>query len=402
MTEQLKITEHKPGEPPLKRLGRYEALDGMRGIAVLLVVLFHVSWPNHITPNRFVENGYLMVDLFFILSGFVISVSHSREPVSASQVGNFLCRRLFRIYPLHLAVLAAFVGVELIKLWAWHHGSMAPSRMPFSGNNSIAMLLASIFLIHSLGLFGELGWNGPSWYMSCLFAAYVLFAVGAFSIALRNRVTFYTAIILALSGYVVLALSRQSLNITYDFGMVRCACGFFLGMAVYKLSSQYEGLLAALQSSPWLSWIEATTVAALVLVMSLAAEWQVVLVIPVFILAVVVFQSDCGLVSNLLKSRIARFLSRISYSVYMIQMFVLVVTSMVLNKVFKVPIAPGLFSNTPHLLIDPWAGDILLAVVIVLLLAIGTAAYCLIEEPARLFGKRLATRMLKPPLWHKL
>ena len=58
---------------------RFRALDGLRGVAALLVVLLHVEWPNHLTGNKFVQNGYLAVDLFFILSGLVISSNYWLE-----------------------------------------------------------------------------------------------------------------------------------------------------------------------------------------------------------------------------------------------------------------------------------------------------------------------------------
>jgi peptidoglycan/LPS O-acetylase OafA/YrhL len=382
-----------PNKSLYDRPVRYETLDGIRGFAALLIVLFHITWPNHITHNRFVENGYLMVDLFFILSGFVISVGHPEPPADAVGVGKFLCLRLFRIYPLHLVVLVAFVGLELIKLLALRHGIMAPAHMPFTGGNSLAALIANVFLVQSWDIFGYLSWNGVSWYVSCLFGIYILFAIGIFSILMRNKLVFFAAVALALSGYAVLAVSHQTLNISYDLGLVRCACGFFLGMSVRHVSRCYPGILSALLSSWWLPWIKAGTLAAMVLVMSLARTWVVVLVIPLFVLLVFMFQTDHGVVYAILKSHIAKFLSRISYSVYMFQLLILVTSSMILNKFFRVAMSADALSGMPCLQIGPWSGDILLAVDMAVIVAIGATASLFIEEPARLFGKRLIASM---------
>ena len=86
--------------------GRFRALDGLRGAAALLVVVYHIAfyrvqWPNHLFDNDFVRHGYLAVDLFFILSGLVISSNYSLRLNNLSEVKEFLLLRFFRLYPLH-------------------------------------------------------------------------------------------------------------------------------------------------------------------------------------------------------------------------------------------------------------------------------------------------------------
>ena len=77
---------------------RYEALDGLRGIAALLVVLFHIHWTNHITNTNAIRHAFLFVDLFFMLSGFVLTASYLDRIRSGVQVRHFLRLRFFRIY----------------------------------------------------------------------------------------------------------------------------------------------------------------------------------------------------------------------------------------------------------------------------------------------------------------
>lgn len=84
---------------------RYLVLDGLRGIAAVLVVLYHVEVPNHFTHNSFTRHGYLAVDLFLILSGFVISAAYSRQIFDAKSAVEFYWLRFFRIYPLHITML---------------------------------------------------------------------------------------------------------------------------------------------------------------------------------------------------------------------------------------------------------------------------------------------------------
>ena len=86
---------------------RFSALDGLRGIAALAVVFYHVKFPNHFTtyPGLFFRNGYMAVDLFFILSGFVIYANYSGKIYNTASALRFIVLRFFRIYPLHLAIL---------------------------------------------------------------------------------------------------------------------------------------------------------------------------------------------------------------------------------------------------------------------------------------------------------
>src|SRR6185437_5078025 len=80
------------------------ALTGLRGIAAIWVVLFHLFWPGIDPVTR---TGYLGVDIFFILSGFVLSHVYfcKEEFFTRSGYRRFLLTRLARIYPLHLATL---------------------------------------------------------------------------------------------------------------------------------------------------------------------------------------------------------------------------------------------------------------------------------------------------------
>jgi len=76
---------------------RFVALDGLRGLAALLIVLYHVRWTNHLSGSQFIQNSYLAVDLFFILSGFVISWAYRGRIGSAADAYRFLTVRLFRV-----------------------------------------------------------------------------------------------------------------------------------------------------------------------------------------------------------------------------------------------------------------------------------------------------------------
>src|ERR1700730_11518909 len=130
---------------------RYEALDGLRGVAALSVVLIHVPWPNHISDTGFGRHVYLFVDLFFILSGFILTAAYRDGISNGDQLRRFLILRLFRIYPVHLAVLLVLVVIEIAKIWARSSGLAHTNNPLFSGQTSVESFFGHLLLLQGSG-----------------------------------------------------------------------------------------------------------------------------------------------------------------------------------------------------------------------------------------------------------
>ena len=154
-----------------RRRGReIGALTGLRGVAACWVVEYHVHERAPLLPGSplgtMLRHGYLAVDLFFVLSGFVMALSYEglfAGGASRRALGTFALRRLARIYPLYAAVTGA--SVLLFLHFALATG--APCR-PL-----LAMLPYNVPLLQTWG-FGD-GIVGQSWSVSAEMAAYVLF-----------------------------------------------------------------------------------------------------------------------------------------------------------------------------------------------------------------------------------
>ena len=82
----------------------YPALDGLRGVAILLVIIYHNF--NFINQSQF---GWLGVDLFFVLSGFLITTILLNDAGSPHFLKNFFIRRILRIFPLYFLCLIIFL-----------------------------------------------------------------------------------------------------------------------------------------------------------------------------------------------------------------------------------------------------------------------------------------------------
>ena len=94
-------------------------LTGIRGLAASYVVAYRAPVLSWIRQSEFLRHGYLAVDLFFVLSGFVMAMSYSRmfaSGFSPRHYGAFLIRRLARIYPLYLLVTCTYGFAMLTNL----------------------------------------------------------------------------------------------------------------------------------------------------------------------------------------------------------------------------------------------------------------------------------------------
>jgi len=373
---------------------RYLALDGLRGIAALLVVLYHVELPNHFTHNSFTRHGYLAVDLFLILSGFVISSAYSRRISDAHGAREFYWLRFFRIYPLHIAMLLAFVLFECVKLAAIRSGAITPGEQaPFTGNNTVGALIANVFMLQGLGITNGLTWNNVSWSVSCEFAAYLLFSIVAWSGLIRTKGFFVVGAIAGAAGFIFIVVSTRTLDVVSDLALTRCLSGFIFGMLIFRIASGPWGERFAAQSNFVIGVSELVVITVLVLAMSLApapaqrgmaeAHPEMLLVIvAALILTVAVFRLDRGPVSRILMSRPIQFLGRISYSIYMVHFFIWLVYSIVLKRVFRLDLAEAANS------MSPWIGDALVALQVAMVIATSAVTFALIEEPARRYGRR--------------
>lgn len=161
-------------------------------MAALLVVTLHVQ-QNFLTEIGtylpFVLRGYLGVDFFFLLSGFIIThvyLDSLRRP-DPKAILIFLWHRLIRLYPIHVSMLAILIPASYVAL---AHGAVA--------NNPNAWRLTDLpwyfALMHAWGFVDSAGWNPPSWSISAEWFAYLLFPLLAIGLwAISDRLLFATA-----------------------------------------------------------------------------------------------------------------------------------------------------------------------------------------------------------------
>lgn len=303
---------------------RFEALDGWRGIAALLVALYHLPFLNHLYNTSLIRNSFLFVDFFFVLSGFVIGHAYLKRLNNKKEIGLFIFRRIGRLWPLHIFVLLLFVLMEFLKIYVMtiNGEGWQQAEIPFSNEYSLRSLVSNIFLLQSIGLHDQLTWNYPSWSISVEFYTYLVFI---FVIALLhiNRLIKVGIVLFSLW---VLYLYPKNIDATFDFGLFRCMAGFFLGLLIYSF---YESI--SLVKLRFATFIEVSIIVLVILFVLFFSHGLVSLLAPfLFSIMVMVFALEQGAVSKVLRSKPFQKLGLWSYSIYMIHAFVILVISRVI------------------------------------------------------------------------
>jgi peptidoglycan/LPS O-acetylase OafA/YrhL len=382
---------------------RFVVLDSWRGIAACLVALFHLDAYSHLYGVPFLRNSWLFVDFFFVLSGFVIAANYQKRLLDGFGVGRFLFLRLGRLYPLHFAMLALFVGCELLravgKMLILGPAAINPGALFSTPQQAPDTILANLLLIQSLHLYDFLTWNVPSWSISTEFYTYVVFAVCL--IGLRKHA--WVGLLFAMIGGPVLIamLSERNMNVHYDWGIIRCIYGFSAGVLSWKIYEKWNEKLKKWLSGTIVEWGALGLVVAFVSVagttlLSIAAPY-------LFALVVLVFAFEAGTASALLKLRPLVFLGTISYSIYMTHVFVgerLFNAGSVLAKLWHVdPFTHREIDGHDFYFLGTqlWHGDMAYAVYLALIIAMSYFTFRWIEKPAREWARnRVRTRQQQP------
>jgi peptidoglycan/LPS O-acetylase OafA/YrhL len=358
---------------------RYEALDSLRGLCAIMVVLYHFHVPGVIAGAAIVRHAFLFVDFFFVLSGFVIATGYRRRLAEGFPVARFMGLRLGRVYPLHAVILLGFLAFQLLK--AAHDGAAA-----FSGLFSWPALLASFGLVQIFTEPVKIVWNGPSWSIAAEVWTYLIFAL---LFAKVGRAAVPLALLVAAGSVAILAVTSPTFIDAEGIGaLLRCCYGFGLGVAGAALVGTPQPLRT--MSGRAFGLLEVAAVIATLAFVGLAGAgpWSLAAP-PLFLLVVLVFAQERGGVSRLLKTAPMMTLGTLSYSIYMIHFFVQFRLGTLLNAVGP-RLDGGLLACGPDGCrpASSVAGDLLTIAMLLLVIALSWLTWRFVERPGQAWSRR--------------
>ena len=157
----------------------YEILDGLRGVAAVMVVAFHLleahSGGNHL--EQIINHGYLAVDFFFMLSGFVIGYAYD-DRWSRMSIGTFFKRRIIRLHP--MVIVGSIVGAVFFY---FQESSCFPAIQDTSVGTMLLVMLLGCTLLPLPLKWDIRGWtemhplNGPAWSLYYEYIGNILYAL---------------------------------------------------------------------------------------------------------------------------------------------------------------------------------------------------------------------------------
>ena len=306
----------------------YEILDGLRGVAALLVVFYHIfeglSFAAGGTLITTINHGYLAVDFFFILSGFVIGYAYDDRLGKTMSLGNFFKRRLIRLHP--MIIMGAVLGVVFYCLQGcvrWDGTHVATSMI------MLALLCAMFFIPATPGASydirgnGEMfPLNGPSWSLFFEYIGNILYAL--FIHRLSNRA------LAVLVGILGVALAWFALFDVAGYGMIGVGWTLdganFLGGMIRMLFPFSMGMLLSRHFKPvkirGAFWICSTVLLVLFCVPYIEGQSPVSLngvfeaICILFVFPVLVWLGASGQTTDIRSTQICKFFGDISFPLY--------------------------------------------------------------------------------------
>lgn len=308
--------EVSPAEHLMSQVKEVRSLTGLRGLAAVYVMLFHywIGISTRTALGRVLAHGYLSVDLFFVLSGFVLALNYSelfRAGASWRSFRVFLGRRIARVYPLYF--VASLCGL-LLSLLHWAPG--------LSSEHPLGDIAANFAMVQAWGVSTSL--DGAAWSVSAEWAAYLLFPVvlwAAYHPETARTKSVLCLAFLSIAGLCLLPAyivhrpgptALLDLHVSYHcWPVLRCLPEFAIGVVFARACCENAGR--------WLAQYRyATGIAVLFLFTLLGinkSDFFVVALCPVLILALTV---EGSLTSRVLSSSFIHHLGLLSYSIYLV------------------------------------------------------------------------------------
>ncbi|CAN5236797.1 acyltransferase [soil metagenome] len=313
------------------------SLEGLRGVAALAVALYHL----HLIDSGPLDHGYLMVDLFFVLSGFIMFLSYGDRLRKPADLRGFLIRRGGRLLPLYFATtLATWVLLGAVA-FGWNVVNGDPHLGTGIYLPDLSDVFANLTLTHFLDVTRSRVIDWPSWSIGTEFYTYLLFAVVCVMVP-RSRRLLAVAALAAVAAIVFVAMrvgadgcmaAGKCLDAYRDAGFLRCAAGFFLGGLLQAGWLRWQA--AARLSDARLERLQMPVALGVLLLIALVPSWPAVAFgVPLgFAALIFVLLPDRGPLAERLAVPSIQALGRWSYSIYLVHAMLALVVEFVIKSV---------------------------------------------------------------------
>lgn len=351
-------------------------LDSIRGLAALFVVVLHYStylfpkvgeFISSFTP--LVEKSYLFVDMFFVLSGYVLALNYYglySKSFSFGQYINFIKKRFIRLYPVHLVSL-----LLLVFLYWGLESQLNIIDSHFKNITNLNTFILNLGMLHSSGLFARgcyecTSWNYPAWSISSEWIIYFFMPI-LFLLAKRfKKLLYLSTTILLLGLYLLIEAPLGSLDFASLPALYRCLVGVLLGISIYIFRN------LKIKSSPL--QVNFIFILSMVSLHFIQVDTVIVILFSILIFTIV----NLGSQHHWLESNFLVWLGKRSYSIYMFH----AVLQLFIDFLYRL-----IWNEEIIILAQTWQ-FLLFILSIVLVLIIGHLSYEYIEKKLTFFIRK--------------
>ena len=313
----------------------YNILDGLRGVAALLVVWYHVHEGFAFASGGAItgiNHGYLAVDFFFMLSGFVISYAYDDRWAHNLSLKSFFKRRIIRLHP--MVIMGAVIGMVTFILQGsvrWDGTHVATSSVMIAMLCAMFMIPATPGCCYEVRGNGEMfPLNGPIWSLFFEYLGNILYALAIRRMS-KRALTWLVVIlgvlhmsfaVLDMSGYGNIGVGWTLNNANFFGGMLRMLFPFTAGMLIARnfrainVRCAFWMCSAALLALFCVPYLPQSFKLSASLSLTLNGAFESFCVVVVFPL--LVWLGASGTTSHRFSDRICNFLGDISYPLYVI------------------------------------------------------------------------------------
>ena len=284
----------------------YQTLDGLRAAGAFVIVMRHV--PFLFGPVK-VPESFLAVDLFYLISGFVVAHAYGERLRAGASVTNFMKTRLIRLYPLYLVGLAIGLVAAILTILTDPTTWWTPAKLAITVSTGLFMIPR----FPGLEVNGST-LDGPTWTLLPELIANLVYAL---AIRFMTTAVLLAIVVVCGSGVILAELHYGTLDVGYSLtdqwgALVRVGFSFFMGVLVFKLFGDKE------RKSEWVAWVCVALVT--VALASTLSEG----LIPYGELGLVLIGFPALLVvatryePNALTGRVFSFIGLMSYAIYLL------------------------------------------------------------------------------------
>ncbi len=310
-------------------------LQGLRALAAFSVAISH-SWDSPIRASAWFDGSFLVVDLFFILSGFMVTAAYGDRMLDGRSGADLVLSRLGRLYPLHLFTLLAWLaiafgkqGLQLMVQAGGYGAGMTPiAEQPEIFD--LGYFLLSLVLLHGVGIVDSDLFNFAAWSISAEFWAFTtVIVVFATMPNRRARLIAITGLIVACAGWFARdwwdpANGGFDTSIRLEKLLARSVLDYCIGVLALHASRRW---LPAVRSASALGVLQAAALLAIVFTVcnQPVLPWSQLWVLPLWAALVISMADDRGWLARVLGTPALVWLGERSYGIYMAHALVRIV-----------------------------------------------------------------------------